>query len=97
MTVFRAIIAFVTTILAVYFLPKLSVAKTLRKQKPFFGSFIKGYCFYFRVTIVYFTRFFIVKLLLHGNFTVTTFLLQLVGDVLKVASLILGYQFFAKN
>jgi PST family polysaccharide transporter len=50
------------------------------------------------VTIVYFTRFFIVKLLLHRNFTSDHFVLwQLVGDVLKVASLILGYQFLQKK
>jgi PST family polysaccharide transporter len=48
------------------------------------------------VTIVYFTRF-IVKLLLRRNFTSDHFILwQLVGDV-KVASLILGYQFLQKT
>lgn len=92
---------FVTTILAVYFLPKLSVAKNTQETKTVFWSFYKGILpvFILGVTIVYFTRFFIVKLLFTQEFLQVTglFFWQLVGDVLKVASLILGYQFFAKK
>jgi PST family polysaccharide transporter len=95
---FRRIICFVSTILTVYFLPKLAVAKNNQETKPFF-EFYKGILPFFilGVTIVYFTRFFIVKLLFAGIFTSDHFVLwQLVGDVLKVASLILGYQFLQK-
>jgi PST family polysaccharide transporter len=73
---------------------KLAVAKKIIR-KPFFEFFIKDITrFYLGVTIVYFTRFFIVKLLLRRNFTSDHFILLAISrDVLKVASLILGYQF----
>jgi O-antigen/teichoic acid export membrane protein len=92
---------FVSTILTVYFLPKLSVAKNTQETKTVFWSFYKGILpvFILGVTIVYFTRFFIVKLLFTQEFlpVTTLFFWQLVGDVLKAASLILGYQFFAQK
>jgi PST family polysaccharide transporter len=92
---------FVSTVLTVYFLPKLAVAKNNQETKTIFWNFYKGILpvFILGVTIVYFTRFFIVKLLFTQEFlpVTTLFFWQLVGDVLKVASLILGYQFFAKK
>ena len=92
---------FVSTILTVYFLPKLAVAKDNRETKSVFWSFYTGIMpvFILGVTVIYFARFFIVKLLFTQEFLPMTslFLWQLVGDVLKVASLILGYQFFAKK
>jgi O-antigen/teichoic acid export membrane protein len=92
---------FASTILTVYFLPKLAVAKNNQETKTVFWSFYKGILpiFILGVTIVYFARFFIVKLLFTQEFlpVTTLFFWQLVGDVLKVASLILGYQFFAKK
>jgi PST family polysaccharide transporter len=54
--------------LTVYFLPKLAVAKIIRKRKLFWVYKGIPVFFYFGVTIVYFTRFFIVKLLLRRNF-----------------------------
>jgi O-antigen/teichoic acid export membrane protein len=92
---------FVTTILTVYFLPKLAVAKDSRETKTIFWMFYKGIVpvFILGVTVIYFARFFIIKLLFTPEFLPVTslFFWQLVGDVLKVASLILGYQFFAKK
>jgi PST family polysaccharide transporter len=92
---------FVSTILTVYFLPKLAVAKDNRETKTVFWSFYKGILpvFILGVTVVYFLRFYIVKLLFTQEFLPVSglFFWQLVGDVLKVASLILGYQFFAKK
>jgi O-antigen/teichoic acid export membrane protein len=92
---------FVSTVLTVYFLPKLAVAKNNLETKTIFWSFYKGILpvFILGVTVVYFTRFIIVKLLFTQEFlpVTTLFFWQLVGDVLKVASLILGYQFFAKK
>jgi O-antigen/teichoic acid export membrane protein len=92
---------FVTTILSVYFLPKLAVAKNNLETKKVFWSFYKTILPVFMVAlvIVYFLRFFIVNLLFTNEFlpVTTLFFWQLVGDVLKVASLILGYQFFAKK
>jgi len=92
---------FVSTILTVYFLPKLAVAKDNQGTKNVFWSYYKGILpvFILGVTAVYFLRFYIVKLLFTAEFLPVSslFFWQLVGDVLKVSSLILGYQFFAKK
>ncbi|MFM2368884.1 MAG: hypothetical protein RL619_1184 [Bacteroidota bacterium] len=92
---------FVTTILSVYFLPKLVVAKNNLETKKVFWSFYKMILpvFIIGLTVIYFLRFFIVSLLFTNAFlpVTTLFFWQLLGDVLKVASLILGYQFFAKK
>ena len=92
---------FVSTILTVYFLPKLAVAKDNQETKNIFWSFYKGILpvFILGVTVVYFLRFYIVELLFTQEFLPVSglFFWQLIGDVLKVASLILGYQFFAKK
>ena len=92
---------FVTTILSVYFLPKLAVAQNNLETKKVFWSFYKMILpvFIVGLVIVYFLRFFIVNLLFTNAFlpVTTLFFWQLTGDVLKVASLILGYQFFAKK
>lgn len=92
---------FATTILTVYFLPKLAVAKDNQETKTVFFEFYKGILpvFILGVTVVYFLRFYIVKLLFTQEFLPVSglFFWQLVGDVLKVSSLILGYQFFAKK
>lgn len=92
---------FVTTILTVYFLPKLVVSKNDQETKMIFRSYYQGIMpvFVVGVTVIYFCRFFIVKLLFTSEFLPVTslFFWQLVGDVFKVASLILGYQFFAKR
>jgi PST family polysaccharide transporter len=92
---------FVTTILSVYFLPKLAVAENNRETKRVFWSFYKTILpvFIAGLVVIYFLRFFIVNLLFTHKFlpVTTLFFWQLVADVLKVASLILGYQFFAKK
>lgn len=92
---------FVTTILTVYFLPKLAASKDIQETKVIFWSFYKGILPVFVVgtTVIYFCRFFIVKLLFTFEFlpVTTLFFWQLVGDIFKVASLILGYQFFVKR
>lgn len=92
---------FVSTILTVYFLPKLSVAQNNQQTKIIFWRFYKSILpvFVLGVIVVYFLRFWIIQLLFTKEFlpVSTLFFWQLVGDVLRVASLILGYQFFAKK
>lgn len=92
---------FITTILTVYFLPKLAIAKNNLETKKVFWSFYKTIfpAFILGLFFIYFSRTLIVKLLFTDEFLPVTelFFWQLLGDVFKVASLILGYQFFAKK
>jgi O-antigen/teichoic acid export membrane protein len=92
---------FISTILTVYFLPKLAVAKDNFETKKVFWSFYKNILPLFIICLIfiYFSRTLLVKLLFTKEFLPVTnlFFWQLSGDVLKVASLILGYQFFAKK
>lgn len=92
---------FVTTILSVYFLPKLVVAKNNQETKMVFWSFYKNILplFVVALSVIYMCRFIIVKFLFTDEFlpVTTLFFWQLLGDVFKAASWILGYQFFAKK
>jgi O-antigen/teichoic acid export membrane protein len=92
---------FITTILSVYFLPKLSKSQTNEQTKAVFWSYYKGIIpvFILGLTILFFLKDFLVPILFSKEFQPTTslFFWQLVGDVLKAVSLILGYQFFAKK
>ncbi|MES2574141.1 MAG: O-antigen translocase [Bacteroidota bacterium] len=92
---------FITTILAVYFFPKLAVAKNNQETKKVFWSFYKNILppFTIALIVIYFARFFIIKLLFTDEFLPVTslFIWQLIGDVLKAAAWVLGFQFFAKK
>lgn len=92
---------FVSTILTVYFLPKLSKAQDNDQTKSIFWQFYKTILpvFCFGLLVIYFSRYFIIQLLFTKEFLPVTslFFWQLIGDVFKVAALILGYQFFAKK
>ncbi len=92
---------FIATLLSVYFLPKLSQAKTNKATQQVFFSYYKLVLplFVLGLFILYLGRNFWVPLLFSKAFSPVTdlFLWQMVGDVFKAASLILGYQFFAKK
>lgn len=92
---------FVSTILTLYFLPKLVIARNNIETKKVFWSYYKTIFPFFiiGVVILYFARFLIVKILFTQEFLpiTTLFFWQLLGDLLKMASWILGYQFFAKK
>ncbi|CAA9202085.1 Lipid III flippase [Flavobacterium bizetiae] len=92
---------FVSTILTVYFLPKLSMAQGNQETKSIFWQYYKSILpvFMMGLVVVYFARFFIVQVLFTKEFlpVASLFFWQLIGDVFKVAFLILGYQFFAKK
>jgi PST family polysaccharide transporter len=92
---------FIATLLSVYFLPKLSQAKTNKATQLVFFSYYKLVLplFVLGLFILYLGRNFWVPLLFSKAFAPVTdlFLWQMVGDLFKAASLILGYQFFAKK
>lgn len=92
---------FASTLLTVYFLPKLSTAQTNKETKQIFWSYYKGVVpvFALGLIVVYFLKEFIVRLLFSKAFVPMTdlFFWQLAGDFLKVASMILAYEFFAKK
>jgi len=92
---------FITTILSIYFLPKLTVATSNQQTKSIFWSFYRYLLplFSIGIIILYFLRFYIIKTLFTVEFLPVTglFFWQLIGDFLKVASLILGYNLLAKK
>ncbi len=92
---------FVSTILTVYFLPKLAKASTNEETKSIFYQFYKFILpvFILGLMVLYFARFFVVELLFTKEFLPVTnlFFWQFLGDIFKVCALILGYQFFAKK
>ena len=92
---------FVSTILSIYFLPRLIKANNNQETKMVFWDYFKYILslFLFGIIIIYFLRFFIIKTLFTIDFLPVTnlFFWQLIGDFFKVASLILGFQFIAKK
>lgn len=92
---------FASTMLTVYFLPKLSTAQTEKETKAVFWSYYKSILPLFAIGLlaIYLLRHFIIRLIFTEDFMAMEelFIWQLLGDFLKVGSLILGYQFFAKK
>ena len=94
-------LVFISSILTLYFLPKLAVAKNNLESQKVFWSFYKTIfpIFIAGLIFIFILRTYIVKLLFTSEFLPVTdlFLWQFLGVVFKVASMILGYQFFAKK
>lgn len=92
---------FASTMLTVYFLPKLSTSQTIEETKSVFWSYYKSILPLFAIglLVIYLLRHFIIRLIFTEDFmpVADLFAWQLLGDFLKVGSLILGYQFFAKK
>lgn len=92
---------FVSTILTVYFFPKLAAVKKREETKAVFWSYYRNIfpLFIVALIIVYLARFFIIQLLFTKEFLPVTslFFWQLIGDFFKAAALILGFQFLAKK
>lgn len=94
-------LVFVSTLLSVYFFPKLSQSKTDIETRSIFMDYYKSIIPMFIAggLLLYFTRDILILLIYSDRFLVLSdlFFWQLLGDLFKVGSLILGYQFFAKR
>ena len=92
---------FISTILSVYFFPKLTFSSSKKAVRNVFKSYYFGVLPFFVIgaVVLFFLRFFLIKVLFSKDFipVADLFLWQLIGDAFKVASLILGYQFYAKK
>ncbi|RZJ64523.1 MAG: O-antigen translocase [Flavobacterium sp.] len=92
---------FISTLLTVYFLPKLVLSQTESEMKSVVKSYSKGILplFFIALVILYLLRDFAINLLFTPDFVETRelFLWQLAGDFLKAASLILACIFFASR
>src|SRR5690606_31410666 len=92
---------FISTLLSVYFFPKLSQSQSDFETKNIFSDYYKNVIPMFIVgaILLYFSRDFLIQLIYSDKFVVLAdlFSWQLVGDFFKVCSLILGYQFYAKK
>ena len=92
---------FLSTVLSVYYLPKLSKSQSVNETKSIFKSYFTGIIpvFFVGLVLVYFLRFFIIRVLYTEEFLPISslFFWQLLGDFFKGMSLILGFQFFAKK
>lgn len=90
----------ITTSLSTYFLPKLSSLKTDSElQSEIFKSFkIVIPLLVLGCAVIYVMRFFIINLLYTEHFVEMEklFLFQLLGDILKIASWLIGYVMVAK-
>lgn len=92
---------FISTILSVYFFPKLAFSTSKKAVRNVVKSYYFGVLPFFVIgsVVLFFLRFFLIKVLFSKDFipVADLFLWQLIGDAFKVASLILGYQFYAKK
>ncbi len=92
---------FISTMLTVYFFPKLAFSTSKKATKNVFWSYYNAVLplFIIGLTVLFFMRFFLIQLFFTKAFfpVADLFFWQLLGDVFKAAALILGYQFFAKK
>jgi PST family polysaccharide transporter len=92
---------FLSTLLTVYFLPQLSMSTSVSETRVIFKKYFNTVFLLFVAVLflIYFLRSFIVQLLFTEEFLPVNdlFFWQIVGDIFKAASLILGYEFFAKK
>ncbi|WP_417351910.1 O-antigen translocase [Flavobacterium alkalisoli] len=92
---------FISTLLTVYFLPKLSTAITNKETKTVFYSYYKTVIPLFGIGLflIFVLKYVIIQALLSDEFLPVgpLFKWQLAGDFLKACSIILGYEFFAKK
>ena len=92
---------FITSILGIYFLPKLSNSKSVRETNSLIISYFKTVLpiFVSGLIVIFIFKDVIIQLLFTKDFSPmsTLFFWQIVGDILKAASYILAFQFYAKK
>lgn len=92
---------FITSLIAIYYLPKLAIAKDKTETKALFWNYFKGILplFIIGLIVLYFLRNVVIQLVFTEEFLPVSklFFWQLLGDVFKAAAFILGYQFYAKK
>lgn len=92
---------FASTILTVYYLPKLSASVSVNETKALFGSYYRFIVPVFAIglIIIFLLRELIISIALSGEFLpmADLFLWQLLGDFLKVCGLILAFELIAKK
>jgi len=94
-------LTFITTLITVYFLPKLSKAVTINETKSIFRSYYKIVVpiFMAGIIVIFFLKNIIIQITLSSDFLPMSdlFIWQLSGDLLKVCSFILAQEFFARR
>lgn len=92
---------FITSLIAIYYLPKLAIAKDKTETKALFWNYFKGILPIFTIgmIVLYFLRNLVIQFVFSEEFLPVSklFFWQLLGDVFKAAAFILGYQFYAKK
>lgn len=92
---------FITSVVSLYFLPKLATANSVQQTKSLFWNYYKTILPLFSIglILIYFLKDFIIHLLFTKQFLPVSelFFWQLLGDVFRAASVILGIQFYAKK
>jgi PST family polysaccharide transporter len=92
---------FLSTIIGLYYLPKMAKAKLNKESNHLIWSYYRNILpiFIFGLLMIYALKDYIIPLIFTKEFLPIKELMfwQLLGDVFKAISLILGYQFFAKK
>ena len=92
---------FISTLLTLYLLPRFAEIHTAREFRKEVFSFYKTIMpiFGLGLIIIYFLRTLIIKLVLTEEFAEveSLFFWQLLGDFIKVFSIVIAYQFLAKR
>ncbi|UOK41242.1 MULTISPECIES: O-antigen translocase [Flavobacterium] len=92
---------FLTTLVTLYFLPKLILTTNDKETKAVFYSYFKNIIplFVLALLCIFFVRDLIIRILFSPEFFSVSdlFFWQLIGDVFKALSLILGYLLLAKK
>lgn len=92
---------FATSLVSLYLLPKFSVIKLSSEFRTVVWDFYKTIIpvFFIALVLIYFFREFIIRFLFTEEFLPTTnlFFWQLAGDFIKVLSIVISFQLFAKK